>query len=139
MNAKWIGLLAGAAAGAVAGGVALGVAEFFAAFAGGAPASPLIAVGSAGITLTPEWLKEFAIRHFGTNDKLVLLVSLGVGIGVLALVIGIVARRHLRSGLAGFAAFGVIGAVAAVTRPTGGWTTAVPSIAGCLAGMAALA
>jgi len=138
VNAKWIGLLAGAAAGAVAGGVALGVAELFAAFAGGAQASPLIAVGSAGITLTPEWLKEFAIRHFGTNDKLVLLMSLGVGIGILALVIGIVAKRYLKVGLAGFAAFGVIGAVAAVTRPTGGWTTVIPSIAGCLAGMVAL-
>lgn len=139
MKAKRIGLLAGAVAGVVAGGVALGVAELFAAFAGGKQASPVIAVGSAGITLTPEWLKEFAIRHFGTSDKLALLVGLGTGIIVLAALIGIVAKRHLKSGLTGFAAFGVLGAVAAVTRPAGGWTTVIPSIAGGLAGMAALA
>jgi DMSO/TMAO reductase YedYZ molybdopterin-dependent catalytic subunit len=99
----------------------------------------VIAVGSAGITLTPEWLKEFAIRHFGTNDKLVLLISLGTAIGVLAAMIGIVARRHLTAGLAGFGALGVLGALAAVTRPAGGWTAVIPSIAGGLAGMVALA
>jgi DMSO/TMAO reductase YedYZ molybdopterin-dependent catalytic subunit len=139
MKATWIGRLAGGITGVIAGGAALGVAELFAAFTGGAQASPVIAVGSAGITLTPEWLKEFAIRHFGTNDKLVLLISLGTAIGVLAVVIGIVARRHLTAGLAGFGALGVLGALAAVTRPAGGWTAVIPSIAGGLAGMVALA
>jgi DMSO/TMAO reductase YedYZ molybdopterin-dependent catalytic subunit len=139
VNAKWIGRLLGGAAGVVAGAVALGVAELFAALTGGASASPVIAVGSAGISLTPEWLKEFAIRHFGTNDKLVLLVTLGAGVAVLAVIIGIVARWRFTAGVAGFVAFGVLGAVAAVTRPAGGWTTAVPSIAGCLSGLAALA
>ncbi|HZE34340.1 MAG TPA: fasciclin domain-containing protein [Actinoallomurus sp.] len=102
MKAKWIGHPAGAVAGVLAGGVALGIAEPFAAFAGGAQASPVIAVGAAAITLTPEWLKELAIRHFGTNDKLALLVGLSAGITVLALVIGIVARRRLVPGLVGF-------------------------------------
>jgi DMSO/TMAO reductase YedYZ molybdopterin-dependent catalytic subunit len=139
VKAKWIGHPVGGVAGVLAGGVALGVAELFAAFAGGAQASPVIAVGAVGITLTPEWLKEFAIRHFGTNDKLALLVGLSVGVTVLAIVIGIVARKRLVPGLAGFIAFGVLGAVSAVTRPANGWITAVPSIAGCLAGMAALA
>jgi DMSO/TMAO reductase YedYZ molybdopterin-dependent catalytic subunit len=138
MNAKWIGQPAGGAAGVLAGGAALGVAELFAGFAGGAGASPLIAVGAAGITLTPEWLKDFAIRHFGTNDKLVLLIALGVGIGLLAVMTGIAARRHFAAALAGFAALGLVGAVAAVTRPGSGWTAALPSAAGCLAGAAAL-
>jgi DMSO/TMAO reductase YedYZ molybdopterin-dependent catalytic subunit len=138
VKAKWVGHPVGGVAGVLAGGVALGIAELFAAFAGGAQASPVIAVGAAGITLTPEWLKEFAIRHFGTNDKLALLVGLSVGITVLAIVIGIVARRRLVPGLIGFIAFGVLGAFSAVTRPANGWITAVPSIAGCLAGMAAL-
>ena len=128
----------GGVVGVIAGAVALGVAEFFAALTGGAQASPVIAVGSAGITLTPEWLKEFAIRHFGTNDKLVLLVGLGVGVAALAIVTGIVARWRFIPGLVVFSAFGVLGAVAAVTRPEGGWTTAIPSIAGCVAGLAAL-
>jgi DMSO/TMAO reductase YedYZ molybdopterin-dependent catalytic subunit len=138
VKAKWIGHPVGGVAGVLAGGVALGIAELFAAFAGGAQASPVIAVGSAGITLTPEWLKEFAIRHFGTNDKLALLVGLGAGIAVLAIVIGIVARKRLVPGLIGFVAFGALGAFSAVTRPANGLITAVPSIAGGLAGMAAL-
>ena len=36
-------------------------------------ASPLLAVGSTFIDLTPEWLKSFAIRSFGANDKAALL------------------------------------------------------------------
>jgi DMSO/TMAO reductase YedYZ molybdopterin-dependent catalytic subunit len=139
MKATWTGRLAGGVTGVIAGGAALGVAELCAAFAGGAQASPVIAVGSAGITLTPEWLKEVAIRHFGTNDKLVLLIGLGTAIGVLAVAIGIVARRHLPVGLAGFGALGILGAVAAVTRPAGGGTAMIPSLAGGLAGMAVLA
>jgi DMSO/TMAO reductase YedYZ molybdopterin-dependent catalytic subunit len=138
VKAKWIGHPAGGVAGVLAAGVALGIAELLAAFAGGAQASPVIAVGAAGITLTPEWLKEFAIRHFGTNDKLALLVGLSAGIAVLAMMIGIVARRRLVPGLVGLIAFGALGAVAAVTRPANGWITAVPSIAGCAAGMVAL-
>ena len=122
--AKGIGPLTGALSGLLAGGTALGVAELFAGIAGDERTSPVIAVGSAGITLTPEWLKEFAIRHFGTNDKLVLLAGLGAGVVLLALAVGIVARRYLVPGLAGLAALGAVGAVAAVTRPDGGATAA---------------
>ncbi|MGI5232242.1 molybdopterin-dependent oxidoreductase [Actinoallomurus sp. CA-142502] len=126
-------------AGVIAGGVALGVAELSAAAAGGQQASPLIAVGAAGITLAPEWLKDFAIRHFGTNDKLVLLIGLGAGIAAIAVILGIITRRHPVIGLAGLGALAVLGAVAAVTRPAAGWTAVIPSIVGGLAGMAALA
>ncbi len=125
--------------GILAGGVALGVAEFVAPFAGGARSSPVIAVGAAGITLTPEWLKEFAIRRFGTNDKLVLLLVLGASIVALAAIIGFVAEKRLWPGVFGFAAFGAVGAIAAATRPDGGVTEAIPSAVGGLAGMAALA
>ena len=38
-------------------------------------ASPVLAVGSTVIDLTPTPLKEFAIRQFGTADKLVLVGS----------------------------------------------------------------
>ncbi|WP_246121890.1 molybdopterin-dependent oxidoreductase [Actinoallomurus bryophytorum] len=48
------------------------------------------------------------------------------------------ARKRLVPGLIGFMAFGALGAVSAVTRPANDWITAVPSIAGGLAGMAAL-
>ena len=67
-------------------------------------------MGAAGITLTPEWLKDFAIRHFGTNDKLILLIGLGAGIAAIAVIIGTDARRHPVIGRAG------LGALAAALR-----------------------
>lgn len=35
-------------------------------------AGPVVAVGGAAIDRTPAPVKDWAIRHFGTNDKLVL-------------------------------------------------------------------
>ncbi len=130
--------VSGALSGLLAGAAALGVAELCAAIVGDEQTSPVIAVGSAGITLTPEWLKEFAIRHFGTEDKLVLLSTLGAGVAILALAVGIVGRVRLAPGLAGLAALGGVGATAAMTRPNGGVIAAIPSLAGALTGMAAL-
>jgi hypothetical protein len=67
------GLLRAAAVGIPTAGVALGVAQIVAAALGRAQSAPVLAVGSAVIDATPRPLKEFAIRQFGTNDKLVLL------------------------------------------------------------------
>jgi DMSO/TMAO reductase YedYZ molybdopterin-dependent catalytic subunit len=124
--------------GLIAASAALGVAELVAGSLGRAGASPILAVGAAGIDRTPEWLKDFAIRHFGTDDKLVLLLSLGAGVAVLAIVVGIVARRHLILGCIGLAAFGVVGMLAALTRPTAVPTDALPSVIGTVAGLAVL-
>src|SRR5689334_1420335 len=49
-------------------------------------ASPVLAVGSAVIDLTPQPLKEWAIQHFGSNDKTVLVGSVLVGALLLAAV-----------------------------------------------------
>ncbi|MEU9019749.1 molybdopterin-dependent oxidoreductase [Actinomadura sp. NPDC048394] len=125
--------------GLVAAAVALGVAELAAGALGRVSSSPLLAVGAGFIDLTPVWLKDFAIRHFGSNDKTVLLIGLGAGITVAALVIGLVSRRHLMMGLTGLAAFGAVGVLAALTRPVAEPVDAVPSAVGALAGMAALA
>lgn len=49
-------------------------------------ASPYLAVGNGAIDLTPIELKDFAVRTFGTYDKLVLLGSMAVVmVGVAAL------------------------------------------------------
>ena len=66
--------LLGALAGLLAAAVALGFAELTAALIGPA-SSPVIVVGDAAITLTPEPVKEFAIRNFGENDKIVLVAG----------------------------------------------------------------
>ncbi|WP_235037099.1 molybdopterin-dependent oxidoreductase [Actinomadura sp. K4S16] len=132
---RWI---AGALSGLASAAAALGIAELAAGALGRASSSPLLAVGAGFIDLTPGWLKDFAIRRFGSADKTVLLAGLGAGVTVAALVVGLLGRRRLAWGLAGLGAFGAVGAVAALTRPVAGPADAVPSAVGALAGMAAL-
>src|SRR5205823_3719212 len=116
----------GAAVGLLTAGVALGVAELAAAFVGEV-ASPVVAVGQAAIDATPAWLKDFAIRTFGTGDKLVLLIGIGVLLALFAAGMGILAVRRRWVGYAGLAAFGAIGLAAAVTRPDADGLAALPS------------
>ncbi|NEK86086.1 molybdopterin-dependent oxidoreductase [Blastococcus saxobsidens] len=129
--------LLAALAGLLAAAVALGIAELVAALVGPA-SSPVVAVGDAAITLTPEPVKAFAIRTFGENDKIVLIIGTLLVIAVYALVIGLVGLRSRRLGVAGIALFGVVGIVAAVTRPAGGLLDGLPSLVGAAAGAVAL-
>src|SRR6478609_3758620 len=62
-------------------------------------ASPVLAVGSTVIDLTPTPLKEWAVAHFGTHDKTVLVGSVLVGVLLLAAVAGLLARRRETPGL----------------------------------------
>lgn len=121
--------LRGALAGLLAAAVALGVAELAAGLVGPL-SSPLIAVGSAAIDLTPIPLKDFAIAHFGSNDKNVLLTGIVVLLAVFAAVIGILALRWLSAGLAGLAVFGALGVSAVATRPSVSLTDVLPTLAG---------
>jgi hypothetical protein len=66
--------LVGAAAGLLASLTALAAAELAAAFVR-PESSPVVAVGSNVVDLTPTWLREWAVGTFGTNDKPVLLAS----------------------------------------------------------------
>lgn len=95
---------------------ALGIGHFLAALI--APnASPFLAVGNSAIDLTPGVLKEFAVRTFGTNDKLVLLSGMGVVIVALAVIAGLLSRRDAKPGLVITAVFGLLGVAAVVARP----------------------
>jgi DMSO/TMAO reductase YedYZ molybdopterin-dependent catalytic subunit len=127
----------GAAAGLLACAAALGAAELLAGLVGG-QSSPLVAVGGAAIDATPEWLKEFAIRSFGERDKLALLAGITAVLAGFAVAVGLLAARHPRLGLAGVALLGAAGAAAALTRPGAGLLDALPSLAGAVAGSAAL-
>jgi DMSO/TMAO reductase YedYZ molybdopterin-dependent catalytic subunit len=129
--------LLAALAGFLSAAVALGVAELLAGLVGPA-SSPVVAVGDVVITLTPEPVKAFAIRTFGEDDKIALVVGTLVLIALLSLVVGVLALRRLRLGQAGIALFGLLGVVAAVTGPAGGLLDGVPSFFGGLAGALAL-
>ncbi len=117
--------------------VAIAVAHLVAGFVG-REASPVIAVGSTAIDLTPEWLKSFAIRTFGSNDKTVLLIGIGVVLAVVAAVLGMASVRNRSVGMIGLAVFGLLGMVAAVSRPTGSAIDALPSLVGAVAGAGTL-
>jgi len=111
---------------------ALGVAEVLASFIDD-QASPLVAVGNAAIDATPEWLKSFAIRTFGSNDKRALMIGMIAVITALAVVLGIVSMRRPRVGLYGLIVLGAVGAIAAFNRPTGSVLSVIPSIGGAFA------
>ncbi|MDQ1670588.1 MAG: hypothetical protein QOE40_2649 [Actinomycetota bacterium] len=128
---------AGALAGLIAAGVALGVAELVSAFID-PKSSPVVAVGGSVIDATPQWLKQFAIEQFGTNDKPVLIGSIVVVLVLLALLTGTLAVRRPAVGLAGVAVLGAVGAVAATTRPAAAALAFLPSVVGALVGAVAL-
>ncbi|MFG2306907.1 molybdopterin-dependent oxidoreductase [Actinacidiphila glaucinigra] len=130
------------ALGALSGLLAVGAALSAAELAAGAlrpQAAPVVAVGGVTIDRTPAAVKDWAIRSFGTNDKLVLQLGILLVLGLLANGLGLLALRHRRAGAAGVFVFGVVGAVAALSRPdSAGVLDAVPSLVGALAGAALL-
>ncbi|MER5363427.1 molybdopterin-dependent oxidoreductase [Streptomyces sp. NPDC002785] len=115
----------------IAGFCALAVAELVSAVVR-PEAGPVRAVGGAVIDRTPPALKDFAVRKFGTDDKLVLQLGIVVLLAVFAVAIGMLALRHRRTGSAAVLVFGVVGAVAAVGRPEGSPTDALPSVVGAV-------
>ena len=122
-----------AVAGVVSGMVFVAAAEITA-FLVARDASPLLAAGSFVIDIVPQWAKELAIELFGTNDKLFLLLTLGVGVLLLAAVAGLLERRYRWAGVAVFAAAGAAGTLAALTRTGATPLSALPSLIGGIAG-----
>lgn len=132
-----------ALAGVLAGAVTVGVAELLATVMaamrlGGGQASPVISVGDAVVDRTPPALKDAAIATFGANDKLVLLLSVGVVLLALAVLAGIVAARRLRAGAAVVVVLGAVAAAAVLSRPSAAAVDVLPTVAGTAAGLVAL-
>jgi DMSO/TMAO reductase YedYZ molybdopterin-dependent catalytic subunit len=80
-------------------------------------ASPFYAVGNTAIDLTPAPVKDFAVRNFGTDDKLVLLGGMAVVLLLFAAVAGILSRRGPWPGLVLATVLGALGIAAVLTRP----------------------
>jgi DMSO/TMAO reductase YedYZ molybdopterin-dependent catalytic subunit len=131
------GLLGAAAIGALTGllaaAAAIGVAQLVAGATGSA-GEPVIAVGSAAIDLTPVPVKDFAIQHFGSHDKAVLLTGIYVVLALFAMMTGILARRRIGYGLAGLGVFAALGVAAASSRPVSSPADAVPTVLGVAVG-----
>jgi len=127
----------GAIAGLLAAGTALGVGQLVAGLTG-ASGSPVVAVGELQIDFTPPWLKNFAIREFGPDDKLILVSGILVVLAIFAAVIGAAATRRMAYGLAGLGVFAAVGLTAAATRPTATVTSLLPTLAATAAAVAVL-
>jgi DMSO/TMAO reductase YedYZ molybdopterin-dependent catalytic subunit len=101
-------------------------------------ASPVLAVGSTVIDLTPTPIKELAVRQLGTADKPVLVGSVTAGVLLLAAVAGIVAERRPTAGLLVLVGLAGVAGVLATLRPGAGPLDVVPAAVAAAAGSTAL-
>ncbi|CAN5270114.1 molybdopterin-dependent oxidoreductase [soil metagenome] len=124
--------------GALSALAALAVAEAAAAVMVLPSASPLFAVGSFVIDIVPGWVKSVVIALFGTNDKLALLVVLGLVVLALAAVVGWLQYRRAPWGVVLLAAVGAFATLAASTRADASGFWIVPSGLGTVAGVLVL-
>lgn len=133
----WTGAIAGFLA--AASGVAVGTGV--AALLQGVP-SPIESVGNRAIDYAPPFLKEFAVKQFGTADKPILISSVVAVLALFAIVAGVIGRR--RPPVA-FAAVGLLGGLAIAAAAIDRTTTAsraltlVPSVLTLLVSIGALA
>ncbi len=107
-TAALVGLL-GVAAALAAGHLVAGLV--------GPSASPFLAVGNTAIDFTPSPLKDFAVRTFGTYDKLVLLLGMAAVLAAVAVAAGLLSRSTPLPGTILAAVLGVLGLVAVLYRP----------------------
>ncbi len=103
----------GGASGLLAAFAGVGAAEGVATAISGP--SPVVAVGTWAIDTSPAWLREWAIRTFGVDDKQVLVTGMLITIAMLGALAGAigVSRRRLAVGMS--TAVGLIGVLAVLT------------------------
>jgi DMSO/TMAO reductase YedYZ molybdopterin-dependent catalytic subunit len=100
--------------------------------------SPVLAIGSTVIDLTPTPVKEWAVAQFGTADKPILVGSVLAGAVLLAAIGGVLARRRFALGAGVLVALVMVAGLAAVARPTAGPLDVLPAVAAALTGVGAL-
>ena len=133
----WTGALSGVLAAAVGVAIATGLAALLT----GVP-SPVESIGNRAIDMTPRFLKEFAIRQFGTNDKPVLIGGMVVTLLVVAAIAGWIGTRRPRVAYGVFIALGLLALGAAAldrtaTAPRA--LTLVPALVTLVVSLGALA
>ena len=134
------GFIVSALVGLVAMGLAIGIAELISAIgvwlaALSTASSPINSLGTTFIHLTPEWLKEYAIRTFGQHDKDALRVGMYVTLFVVSLIIGVIARRSPRIA-AGVTVLLILVTIGAIYTTTGAIAfDALPILVGGAAGI----
>jgi DMSO/TMAO reductase YedYZ molybdopterin-dependent catalytic subunit len=129
--------LAGAPAGLLAATTGMAAAHLVAGLTDPAT-SPVLAVGSQVIDLTPTPVKEWAVAEFGTADKPILVGSVLVGTLLLAALAGILARRSLALGAALLVVLTGVAGFTAASRPETGPGAVLPAAVALVVGVAVL-
>jgi DMSO/TMAO reductase YedYZ molybdopterin-dependent catalytic subunit len=114
--------------GLIAAIVAVAVGDLLAAMIDPA-ASPVLAVGSQVIDLTPTPVKEWAISWFGTADKAILVGSVLAGTIALAAAAGVISRDRPPVGAAILGGMGLLVAAIALSRDGARPANALPALA----------
>ena len=130
------GRMIGAVSEVLAIGVVLGVSTLAAGLLKSAT-SPVSAMGAMFIARTPAALRSAVLHHFGAHGRTVLLLGMYLTFAVVAIAIGMMARRDAVAGVGGVAAFSLFAAFVVITRPAGRVTDVMPVVIGGLAGVAA--
>jgi DMSO/TMAO reductase YedYZ molybdopterin-dependent catalytic subunit len=124
--------------GALAAGLALGVSELLAGLIASVP-SLVESLGNWVIDNVPPPVKEWAISLFGTNDKLVLLITIAFVTLAIGAVVGFFAKSRFAIAVGVFAAFGVVAALAAAIDPRVSiGISVIPAGAAAIVGLATL-
>lgn len=100
--------------------------------------SPLFAVSSATVDLTPTPVKEWAIATLGTWDKPVLLGSVAAVVLLVSAAAGVVARRSFVAGATLLVALAIVAGAAAVARPATGPLAVLPAVVSAVVAVTAL-
>jgi DMSO/TMAO reductase YedYZ molybdopterin-dependent catalytic subunit len=109
--------LAAMLVGVVGIGSAVAIGEIIAVFVGPTSA-PLLAVDEEIVNLTQARFKEFAVNTLGlgTNDKTVLMISVGVALLVFGMLAGLLSRRRAAPGVVLAILLGVLGVYVVLQR-----------------------
>ncbi|MCZ2815282.1 molybdopterin-dependent oxidoreductase [Modestobacter sp. VKM Ac-2984] len=105
-----------ALSGLLAAAAGIGVVELAAGAIDAVP-SLVISVGDAVIDSVPGWLERAAIAALGTNDKPVLLASIGLVAALLGAGTGLLARRSFVAGAIAFVLITALGVAAGLAAP----------------------
>ena len=100
--------------------------------------SPVLAVGETVIDHTPTPVKNWAIAHFGTHDKTILVGSVLIGVLLLAGLAGVLAHRAFRYGAALLVVLVGVALYAALSRPVVQPVDALPGLVTAVVGVATL-
>ncbi len=100
----------------------------------GRGSDPFLAVGNTVVRLSPKQLTTFAIETFGSYDKLVLFVGIGVVLAAVAAASGAVAARRLAAGLVLPVGLVVAAGAAVLASPGAGPVDLLPLLVGTAVG-----